>query len=100
VRKPGFLGELRTQGFGFYPVDVSYFGGIEGQRDRSLESTDQYVVVFVLYAAACRIMGMVYESSSLVQCWRFDAQLGAETDNGGRYWSDSRSGMATASIWV
>ena len=27
---------------------------------------------------------MVDEGSSLVQCWSFDAQLGAETGNGGR----------------
>jgi hypothetical protein len=79
-------------------LDVGYFGGIQGQRDGSLESADQHVVVFVLYAAACRIMGMVDKGSSLVQCWSFDPQLGAETGNGGRYRSDSRSGMATASI--
>jgi hypothetical protein len=79
-------------------LDVSYFGGIQGERDRSLERTDQHVVVFVLYAAACSIMRMVDEGPSLAQCWSFDTQLGPETGNGGRYWSDSRSGMATASI--
>jgi hypothetical protein len=63
-----------------------------------MEKIGVHVVVFVLYAAACRIMGMVDEGPSLVQCWSFDAQLGAETGNGGGYWSDSRSGMPTASI--
>jgi len=43
-------------------------------------------------------MGMVDEGSSLVQCWSFDPQFGAETSYGGGYWSDSGSEMATASI--